>query len=173
MVYGGQGIQGIAETPFYRFISSPDGLSQLGIEKTEPPKLLQAYERTIKVIRSGRTVKIRFGDMALLKMATPHPASGTGNLQVESWLEWIFDGTTVERGFVPRARLPKGAQKSIRVGTSPGGLMLPRGSFGSAGVWRFPQQLADFERVWFQTNIDKIQKLIQKQIIVFLNKGLK
>ena len=173
MVYGGLGLQGIAQTPFYKFISSADGLSQLGIEKTEPPKLLRAYKSTMKVIRNSSQVHIKFGNLALLKLATPHPASGTGHLQIESWLEWVFDGKTVDSGFVPRTRLPGGLQKNIRVKSSPGGLMLSKGHFGSTGLWRFPPQLADFEKKWLRENVAKIEKLVQERAIVSLTKSLK
>jgi hypothetical protein len=172
MVYGGLGLQGIADTPFYKFVISPDGLSQLGIEKTEPPKLLAAYERTIKVSRTNNLVKIQFGDMAQLKLATPHPASGTGHLQIESWLEWVTDKKKVQSGFVPRSRVPKAIQKNIRVKSAPGGLMLPKGTFGSTGLWRFPPQLADFEKRWLRANAAKIEKLLQQQSIVFLSKSV-
>jgi len=173
MVHGGLGIEGIAQTPFYKFVSSAEGLSQLGIEKTEPPKLLTAYERTIKIKRSKNTVNIRFGDLALLKLATPHPAAGTGNLQIQSWLEWIVDGKRVESGFVPKSRLPKRLHQNIRIKSAPGGLMLPQGSFSSVGLWRFPPQFLDFERKWLAANIRKIEKLVQDQTVVFLNRRLK
>ena len=171
MVYGGLGIQGIAQTSFYKFVSSAEGLSQLGIEKTEPPKLLRAYENTIKIKRGRGQVAIQFGNLALLKLATPHPANGTGNLHIESWLEWIFDGKKVESGYVPRSKLPSSLQKNIRVKSSPGGLMLSKGNFGSTGLWRFPSQLADFERKWLSTNLSIIEKLVQEQAIVSLTKS--
>jgi hypothetical protein len=171
MVYGGLGIQGIAQTAFYKFVSSAEGLSQLGIEKTEPPKLLRAYENTIKIKRGRGQVAIKFGNLALLKLATPHPANGTGNLHIESWLEWIFDGKKVASGFVPRNQLPNSLQKNIRVKSSPGGLMLSKGNFGSTGLWRFPSQLADFEKKWLRTNLSVIEKLIQEQAIVSLTKS--
>lgn len=172
MVYGGLGLQGIADTPFYKFVVSPEGLSQLGIEKTEPPKLLQAYVDTVKVSKNNTLLKLQFGDVALLKIATPHPASGTGHLQIESWLEWVVDKETVQSGYVPRNKLPRSIQKNIRVKSAPGGLMLGRGQFGSTGLWRFPTQLADFERRWLSVNIAKIEKLIQTQLIMFLTKRL-
>jgi hypothetical protein len=84
MVFGGFGIQGISQTAFYRFISSADGLSQLGIPATEPPKLLKAYEKTFKVSLNNTMFVMRFGDVAALKMGTPHPAAGTGNLRIGS-----------------------------------------------------------------------------------------
>jgi hypothetical protein len=173
MVYGGLGIQGIAQTPFYKFVSSQDGLSQLGIEKTEPPKLLRAYLSTIKIIRKNNQVNIKFGDMALLKLATPHPASGTGHLQIESWLEWVFDKKKVASGFVPRNRMPVAIQKRIRVQSAPGGLMLSKGTFGSTGLWRFPTQLADFEVKWLRENVSTIEKLVQERAIVSLTKSFK
>ena len=171
MVYGGLGIQGIAETPFYKFISSDDGLSQLGIERTEPPKLLRAYLSTIKIVRNSNQVNIKFGDMALLKLATPHPANGTGNLQIESWLEWVFDGKKVNSGFVPRNNIPTAVQKNIRIKSAPGGLMLSKGTFGSTGLWKFPTQLADFERKWLRTNVSTIEKLVQERAIISLKKS--
>ena len=174
MVYGGFGIQGIAQTAFYKWITSPDGLSQLGIEPSEPPKLLAAYEKTIKVTRSGRVIKIKFGDLAKLKLATPHPASGTGNLNVESWLEWAIEDKKVESGFVPREKLPRGGiQKRIRLQGAPGGLMLPKGRFGSKGSWQFPKRYADFEEKWFKRNVVKIREAVQRKALFFLKKNLK
>ena len=172
LVYSGFGIQGIADTAFYRFVSSPQGLSELGIEASEPPKLLDAYERTIKVDRTGQQLRIKFGDWALLKMLTPHPAAGTGNLHVTSWLEFVVDGLTVDRGFVPRARLPKSAEGSIRLGAPLGGLMLPRGVLGSTGLWRFPAQLRSFEQSWLQTNVTVIQNAIVRKTIELLAQRL-
>lgn len=172
MVDGGLGIDGIASTPFYRFISSPDGLSQLGIEKTEPPKLLNAYKRSFKVSRNRKLIVLKFGDTARLKIGTPHAAAGTGNLNVASWMEWILDGVNVGSGFVPRGKLPAKAQKSIRVKSSPGGLMLPRGAFGSIGMWRFPSALQNYDRKWLEANIGKIQKAIIDQMTMFLTRRL-
>lgn len=76
MTFGGLGIQGIAQTEFYNFITSETGLSQLGIPSTEPPKLLDAYaSKGFKIlIKGGRTVVLQFGDVVQLKLATPHPA---------------------------------------------------------------------------------------------------
>ena len=166
MVHGGMGIQGIAQTPFYRFITSDEGLSQLGIEATEPPKLLKAYETSaFKVIKKGRSLSLQFGDVAALKLATEHPAAGTGNLRIKSWMEWVFDGVTVGEGFVPRRRLPDKAQGAIRLGGSLGGLMLPRGAFQSKGLWKFPDALIGYEDDWFRKNISPIQKAILNEAI--------
>jgi hypothetical protein len=172
MVHGGLGIKGIADTPFYKFITSPEGLSQLGIEKDQPPKLLEAYKtKAFKVIQRGRSIRIQFGDVAQLKLATPHPASGTGFLQIKSWLEWIVDAKTVGSGFVPRNRIPGNAKKKIRLGSPLGGLMLRRGVFGSSGLWRFPSSLLNYEDDWFKENIKAIQDAITKRITeVFVNK---
>lgn len=173
MVYGGIGIQGINDTPFYRFISSPDGLSELGIEASEPPRLLEAYKASFKISRNNHMIVITFGDAARLKMGTPHPAAGTGFLQITSWMEWILDGKTVGSGYVPRAKLPSGAQKSIRVQSSPGGLMLPRGALGSTGLWRFPTNIYDYDRAWLASNVGKINDAVVNQLAVFLTRRLK
>ncbi len=170
LVNGGFGIQGISETAFYRYISSREGLSELGIEPTEPPKLLEAYERTIKVTRKGRRLVLKFGDVALLKLGTPHPAAGTGNLHITSWLEWIVDDVTVGRGFVPRERLSKGGEKAVRLGQPLGGLMLPRGVLGSSGLWRFPEQLKDYEKKWLKDNVSKIERALLSQMVAFITK---
>ena len=50
--------------------------------------------------------------------------------------------------------------------------MLPKGRFGSTGLWRFPPQLANFEKKWLQANAAKIEKAIQQQAIMFLSKRL-
>ena len=174
LTFGGHGIQGIAQTDFYRFISSPDGLSQLGIGPTEPPRLLQAYEKNaFKVSKSRSTLLFKFGDLAQLKLATPHPANGTGNLQLESWLEWIVDKKTVESGFVPRSDIPGGVQKNIRLGQPLGGLMLPQGAFGSTGKWRFPSEHMNYDVKWLAENLRTIEKVIFDQAIRFLQDRLR
>jgi len=115
---------------------------------------------------------LRFGDTARLKLGTPHPAAGTGHLQVESWLEWILDGEVVKSGFVPRGKLPASAQKRIRISSGPGGLMLPAGAFGSTGLWRFPGVLQDYETAWMKDNIKKIETAITDKMTVFLSRRL-
>jgi hypothetical protein len=172
MVYGGLGIQGIAQTDFYKFITSDDGLSQLGIDKSEPPKLLQAYAtNAFSISSSSNSVELEFGILAALKVATPHPAAGTGYLQIVSWLEWITDPITVGKGYVPRAKIPSKAQNNIRLSSPLGGLMLSRGALGSAGTWSFPYQYINYSDKWFGENVNKIQSaLIDKSFMIFKDK---
>jgi hypothetical protein len=160
MVFGGLGIEGIQDTNFYRFITSAEGLSQLGIEPSEPPKLLDAYMDSIDAKVSGDVLEIIFGDGAKLKAGTPHPAAGTGHLQVESWMEWIIDKVHVGRGFVERSRLPERTQRSIRLGSPLGGLMLKRGQLGSLGSWEFPSRFINYDVEWLQNNQVNIQNAI-------------
>lgn len=170
LVYGGNGITGIAQTDFYKFITSPRGLSELGIEASEPPKLLQAYASTAFKIRTHKShMVLEFGNYAKLKAATPHPADGTGHLHIDSWLEWV-DGLEVKRGFVPRSDLANTkAEKSIRLGKPLGGLMLPRRAYRSTGLWRFPAQLRNYETQWFNQNIQRIENLLaEKTLSVFI-----
>jgi hypothetical protein len=172
MVRGGFGIQGIKDTEFFKFISSPDGLSQLGIPSTEPPKLLKAYETTaFNVKRSGDSLKLEFGNVAALKAATKHPAAGTGHLTISSWMEWVFDKKTVAAGFVPRKKI-LGGQKSIRLGSPLGGLMLPRGALGSSGLWRFPEALVNYENKWIVQNSSKIQKGIDNKVVELMSNNI-
>lgn len=172
LIYGGHGIQGISETEFYKFITSPEGLSQLGIPATEPPKLLKAYERAFKIKKQGDTLSFEFGDYAVLKMGTPHPAAGVGYLDVQSWLELIVDDKTIGRGFVPRSQLKGSAQSAIRLDAPLGGLMLPRGAFGSSGLWRFPQALANFEEKWLASNIGRIEDILIEKLVEFAAEAL-
>lgn len=160
MVYGGHGIVGIAQTDFYKYVSSPRGLSELGIEASEPPKLLQAYATTaFKIKQYKKQINLEFGNYAKLKAATPHPADGTGHLRIDSWLEWV-EGKEVNSGFVPRSKLSGRSLHAIRLGEPLGGLMLPRGSYGSTGLWRFPTQLRQYEQKWFAQNIKTIETLL-------------
>lgn len=172
MVFGGLGIGGISSTPFYEFISSNEGLSELGIGKAQPPQLLRAYERSFKVVANNSMLVLFFGDVAKLKMATPHPAAGQG-LQIQSWLEFIVDDIKVNRGFVPRSELPRGTRGKIRLRAPLGGLMLPKGRFGSTGSWSFPEQFQDYDVKWLQDNVSKIESAITDQMMVFLRKRLK
>lgn len=171
MVYGGHGITGIAQTDFYKYVSSPRGLSELGIEASEPPKLLQAYATTaFRIMKYKKQINLEFGQYAKLKAATPHPANGTGHLHIDSWLEWV-EGKEVNRGFVPREKIPGKLEKSIRLGNPLGGLMLPRGAYGSTGLWRFPRQLRQYEQKWFVENIKMIERLlIDKMFAIFAMK---
>lgn len=166
LVYGGMGIQGIAQTSFYQWITSPDGLSQLGIPATEPPKLLDAYLKTFKVDTRGYTISFAFGNVYNLIRATPHPANGTGRLKIGSWLRWAVDGEKVpDRGFVPRSRIPQGRlQNRIRLNNPLGGLMLPGGSYGSSGRWELPVVLRNYADEWFVLNKKTIEELIMAQL---------
>lgn len=175
LTFGGLGIQGIAQTPFYRFISSSEGLSQLGIDKSQPPKLLRAYERTAFSVKTQkRVITLTFGKVAKLKAATPHPASGTGQLRISSWLEWILDKKIVlGRGFVSRRDIDIKGQDRIRLEAPLGGLMLPRGALGkSLGVWRFPAEFVNYEDKWLIANVAKIEKAIINQMIKLFQKRL-
>lgn len=163
LIFGGKGIQGIAQTEFFRFISSPEGLSQLGINKEDTLDLLSAYKKSFEIKRKGQEISFNFGDTTKLKMMTPHPYSGVKNLQVESWLEWVVDKEKVASGFVSRDRLPDRLQKSIRLNEPLGGLMLPRNSFGSTGLWQFPEALTDYDRKWLENNEDNILRLIREE----------
>lgn len=166
LVYGGMGIQGIAQTSFYKWITSPNGLSQLGIPPTEPPKLLDAYMKTFRVDTRGFTISFEFGNVYNLIRATPHPADGTGNLKIGSWLRWAVDGQKVpDRGFVPRSRVPKGRlQDRIRLNNPLGGLMLPGGAYGSTGRWELPAFLRTYADEWFLRNRKVIEQLIMEQL---------
>jgi hypothetical protein len=173
LVFGGMGLQGIAQTEFYKFVSSREGLSQLGIEATEPPKLLKAYEtKAFKVERRKRVIRLKFGNVAQLKVATQHPAKGQGHLNIRSWLEWVLDGTEAGRGYVPRSDIDPSMQKNIRLGQPLGGLMLPRGVQGSTGLWRFPSRLQNYEDAWFRSNSAIVQRLITEKITDLFKKNL-
>lgn len=167
LINGGMGLEGIAQTPFYQFITSSEGLSELGVEATEPPKLLKAYRDTFRVDVRGTALSFYFGNVYNLIRATPHPASGTGQLKIGSWLRWAVDGQKVnDRGFVPRNRLPKvdKLRKRIRLGDPLGGLMLPANRFGSTGRWELPIVFRNYADEWFVKNKARLEELIVKYI---------
>ena len=176
MVYGGLGIKGIAQTDFYKFITSKQGLSELGIPKSEPPKLLEAYVSTAKVKVTNKSLFLDFGNEALLKIKTPHPASGTGNLRVSSWMEWVLDGKIEPRGFISRrqitsirgGRSTKRLTNAIRLRAPLGGLMLHGGSLGVPHSWQFPGPtqsvgLRDYFRSWLNENRSFITEALLNQ----------
>jgi hypothetical protein len=173
LINGGMGIEGIAQTELYRFITSPQGLSELGIPASEPPKLLEAYKRAFKTKVTARTVRLRFGDVEVLKSMTPHPFSGRGKLTTKSWMEWVlFDRVVSSFGFVPREKISRGGQKSIRLRAPLGGLMLQSPTLGSSGFWSFPIEFVDFEKKWVAKNefaikgaiINKAFNLLQREL---------
>ena len=177
LVHGGMGIQGIEQTPFYKWLISDDGLSQFGIEKSEPRRLLDAYMKNLYVRRRKNIIELKFGQVAKLKLFTPHPANNTGQLHIDSWLTWALDARTEPKGYVPRTRIESSSlsrkQKSkllsrIRVSTAGGGLMLGRKFLGSKGRWQIPRQYADYDIRWLRQNAVKIQqRLIRKTIVFF------
>lgn len=170
LVYGGHGIQGITDTPFFHFISSPRGMAELGISILDIAKLTNAYESTFSTSKSYTYITFKFGDVAKLKLFTPHPRANQGNLHISSWLEWVVDGIPVnDAGFVPKTALPN----AVRKFSLNGGLMLPKGKFGSTGTWSFPSQFRNYAEDWFAQNVSKIEKAIVNQMIVFLNQRLK
>lgn len=163
---GNLGLQGIADTAFYKFITGPQGISELGISPVDAVKLLRAYENSMKVSYNNNLIILRFGDMAQLKAATPHSDK---DVTVQSWLEWIVDGVPIAGyGFVPANELPKNLQDTPR--SRPGGLMLKKGEYGSTGQWKFPQQFAHYDSDWLAFNAAKLEKLIVEQAIIFFNK---
>ncbi len=175
MTDGGLGLKGISDTPFYKFITSNDGLSQLGIPPTEPSRLLNAYKGRAFSVDVGKSfVRLQFGNIAVLKLETPHPSSGSGKLTVSSWMEWILDKKDVtDAGFVSRSNLPAGLQQYPRLQSPLGGLMLRRGRFGSSGLWRFPASLIDYEVDWLMLNKAKIEDLMISQVTKLLQKELR
>jgi hypothetical protein len=168
---GNLGLMGIADTPFYAYITSPQGLSELGINVVDAVKLLRAYESSMKVSSNNNMVFLRFGDEAELKLATKHPDASNRNLGITSWLEWVLDGKSVTNaGFVPKESLPPSAQKKIRITSAPGGLMLPQGRFGSKGTWKFPDSFVNYDSAWFAFNAAKLEKLMADKAAEFFTK---
>jgi len=168
---GNLGLIGIADTPFYAYVSSPQGLSELGINVADAVKLLRAYESSMKVSSNNNMVFLRFGNEAELKLATKHPAASNRNLGITSWLEWVLDGKTVTNaGFVPSSNLPASAQQQIRITSAPGGLMLPKGRFGSTGTWKFPDSFVNYDKQWFDANAATLEKLMVDKAAEFFTK---
>ena len=169
LVYGGLGIKGIADTSFYKFVTSPAGLSQLGIRPGDPAALLNAYLYGYKIVRSKTTIELRFGEEKDLIRKTPHWANNTGKLRINSWMTWILTNRIVaDYGYVPRPSLPKGLQRRIRLSDPLGGLMLSKGKFRSSGRWQFPSVFKDYYVTWFNQNQSEIAKLMDKQFRLFL-----
>lgn len=183
LVYGGLGIQGIAQTTFYTFITSNEGLSQLGIRREDPPKLLQAYLDSHKLIRKGTFLELRFGHPDKLIKGTRHWAHGTGLLRIGSWMNWVLKDEIVQNfGFVTRAALPKWMQRRPRLKAPLGGLMLnkdrPIGGgktaalLGNKGHWEFPNSLKDYYVTWFTQNQAQIAKAIEDRFVIQLQRSL-
>lgn len=171
LVYGGMGIKGITSTEFWTFINSSEGLSELGIRPQDTNALLDAYIKTFVVKVNGTELIFQFGNEAELKFNTPHWATGTGRLNVGSWLDWILDGEPVsDAGYVPRKNIPPAMEHAIRLNSPLGGLMLPGGLLGSTGTWRFPQRLQNYAEDWLRENMEVITRVISNQILVLFQK---
>lgn len=170
------GISGIAQTPFFLFVISTPGLSQLGITMQDASKLLQAYQNSWQVSVRGSRLTFKFGDVAKLIAGTPHPSKDAG---VKSWLEWVINPTggraksVSSRGFVSRSNLKSSAAKNIRLPPPGGGLMLPRGVAGSKGSWQFPPHLQNYDRRWLSRNAVPIRDAIAEKISSLLRAELK
>jgi len=167
LIYGGLGIEGITQTSFYQWLTSEDGLSQLGIPADEPPKLLAAYDKTFRVDTRGFTTKFDFGNVYNLLQATPHPANGTGQLKIKSWMSWVIDGKVVPNyGYVPRNKLPNSRKlrQHIRLNDPLGGLMLRANKFGSTGHWALPAVVTTYADQWFISNQAKIEAAMQTKL---------
>ncbi len=174
MTYGGLGIQGISETSFYRFITSDDGLSQLGIRPQDPHDLLRAYIDSFEVKAQNGLLIFRFGNEAELKLGTPHWATGTGKLKVDSWLDWILDGEKVDdAGYIPRNEIPQKLQGNIRLNDPLGGLMLPQGALKkSTGHWEFPTMFKEYSIEWLKQNATVIENVIVSAFVGILESEL-
>lgn len=171
LVYGGMGIKGLTSTEFWKFINSAEGLSELGIRPQDTQALLDAYIKSFIVRANGTELMFQFGNEAELKFGTPHWATGTGKLRVNSWLDWILDGEPVnDAGYVPRSDIPTEMQHAIRLNNPLGGLMLPGRLLGSAGTWRFPYRLQRYAEDWLRENMEIIEKVIGNQIALLFQK---
>ena len=174
MVYGNPslGIRGISQTPFFKFITSKQGLSELGITLADTQKLLRAYEKSFKVSIRGTRITFKFGVVRDLIVNTPHPS------EQKSWMEWVIgiDGSggqpVINRGFVSRQDLSSSARDHIRLSPPKGGLMLPKGKSNSRGFWQFPKHLQNYSDDWFNQNQVAIQTAIANKITVLLRQEL-
>lgn len=177
LINGGLGLQGIKDTEFFKFVISDDGLSQLGIEKVTAMQLLTAYQKSFTVELATNELTFNFGDEIKLKLGTPHPASGTGQLRIDSWLTWILDGQQVMGyGFLPRVIIPSRSRGAIRLKDPLGGLMLKPGTFGfndDLSSWEFPVKYQNYDIDWVNINKSKIEDLIVKQMNHFLSRQFK
>ncbi len=160
LIDGGMGIQGIRQTDFFKFVSSAEGLSQLGIRPEDAEDLIDAYRQSFigKFSLSSGSLSLEFGDESVLRLGTPHFAAGTGHLTVSSWMEFVLDDVDApSHGFVERSRIPQKAQDRIRLTSPFGGLMLKEGVFGSVGSWDFPAEAKRDIEGWGDRNIPHIE----------------
>lgn len=170
LINGGQGITGIRETPFFQWVTSDEGLSELGIFKKDAMELLIAYKESFLVRENATTVEFLFGDVAKLIAGTPHPFAGVGDLtEIDSWMEWVLDKKVVDdRGFVSRSKVPKGLRRYIRLRSPRGGLMLPEGLAESTGKWRVPAEFTHYDVRWLAENESRIMDVLQEKMIALL-----
>lgn len=175
LINGGQGITGLRETPFFEWLFSDEGLSELGIHKKDAFDLINAYKDSFVVRSNATTVEFLFGDTAKLIAGTPHPYAGVGELtEISSWMEWVLDKKVVDdRGFVPRSKVPKRFRRNIRLRSPRGGLMLPPGVSESTGKWRVPPEFTKYDIRWLAENETRIMDVIQEKMISLLQTALR
>lgn len=171
MINGGHGISPLIEEPVFKWLYSDEALSELGIESTDVDELVRAHQRAYSVNINANQLSLNFGDISVLKAATQHPFDGIGALSIGSWLEWVHDGQNVtDAGFVDRDDLPDRLTGYIRLPDPLGGLMLPRGSFGSAGTWKVPPIYNNYISKWMTKNKPAIIDAMTAKLISLLNK---
>jgi hypothetical protein len=179
LVNGDGSVKGITQTPFFEYIKSQKGRSELGINMEDVNNLVSAYlENTKVVISRNKELSIEFGNVAKLKMATPHPRAGVKHLQIQSWLEWAVDGVDVDSVFVPASKLGPFERKFIKVKDSPGGLMVLPGSrisnrTGLYTPWKFPEFLKNYDKHWISENSKNIEKLVFNKLRYFIKQRSK
>lgn len=179
LVHGGMGLQGIEQTKFFEWANSDEGLSELGIPRGEPMRLLEAYKtKSFRISYNHGSLSIGFGDRIAIKLQTPHPFYGVKKLKVKSWMTWVFDGQEVsDAGFVSRDEIELNQPKLtryIRLAAPLGGLMLAKNALrlSSSGKWRVPAQFVSFDSDWAIANMNIIESLLINKAFEFFQKEL-
>lgn len=184
VVNGGDRIRGFSSTNTWKWISSPEGLGQIGFtDASQATAVFQAIEQSIRVKTANQSgskiLLIGLLNMMVLARATPHPAtSSTPKLNIESWfVDWILDQKSVtDAGFVDlRTFLKTQTDRGRKIRTYPrsfniaglggAGFMLPGGFSGSRGTWRVPAGVGGEDiRQWLAGNIPGIRFIIEDEL---------
>lgn len=171
---GQDGFVGILETPIGFWITSPEGLGELGFPSLLPIDDLMNGIKASTEVRASQTLgfelHLNLFNLVVVGNFTPHPASkNTPSLRIKSWfVDWFINKQGVhDAGFVNIKKLenPKTLPRSYSAAGDQAGFMLKFPHLGSTGSWNVPRGL-DIKALnkWLNQNKRAIVKILVEEV---------